>query len=146
MKNKDDVLECLKKAHKEKWGLGSHIGSQTSKSVDVTTEWQKLVLSIDDQRYQKEYPILHDNKAKYRIDVVDWDLKIAYELKVSAKNPHHEFYKDIFKVALANKDQVKFKKVYFCVQEAGRKQLGLLSQFAEIESKKLGFDVEIFYF
>ena len=146
MEKTDDVLECLKKAHKEKWGLGSHVGNQTSKSVDVTIEWQNLVLSLDNKRYQKEYPILQDNKTKYRRDVVDWGLKIAYELKVSPKNPHHEFYKDIFKVAFANRHEVKFKKLFFCVQEIGKKQLGLLSQFAEKESTKLGIEVEIFYF
>lgn len=146
MTNNDKVLECLIQAHTENWSVGSNVSNQTIKSVSVTKLWQEKVIELNSQRYQKEYVVLPDKKTNLKIDIVDLELKIAYELKVSAKNPHHEFYKDIFKIALANKDVQRFKKMFFCVQESGRKQLGLLSQFAEIESKKLGFDVEIFYF
>lgn len=146
MKIRNKVLQCLIQAHTEKWSIGSNVSDQTCKSQSVTEKWQDKVIAINDKRYRKEYVVSSSNKISYKIDIVDMELKIAYELKVSPKNPHHEFYKDIFKIALANKDELKFKKLYFCVQEAGRKQLGMLSEFAETESKKLGFDVEIFYF
>jgi hypothetical protein len=43
-------------------------------------------------------------KGRHRqlIDVFDQKSRVAFELKVSANNPHHEFYKDIFKVLVFN--------------------------------------------
>ena len=147
MKNQnDEVLACLKKAHAEAWSVGSHVGEQTSKSTQVTELWQSKVEAIDKRRFRKEFAVLDEFPKKYRIDVVDLKRKIAYELKASKNNPQHEFYKDIFKVALANRDSKKFNKLFFCVEESAKSSLGLLGEFAEAESIKLGFEVEIHYF
>jgi hypothetical protein len=46
-----------------------------------------------------EHPVarhLHE-----RIDLVDLEHGVAYELKVSPNNDHFEFYRDIFKVLIA---------------------------------------------
>ena len=36
-----------------------------------------------------------------RIDLVDTQEGVAYEPKTSPNNPHHEFYRDVFKVVIA---------------------------------------------
>ncbi len=144
---KDKVLRCLVEAHNEQWSAGSNVSPQTIKSSTVTELWQSKLIEKYGTRYlKKEYPALPDKPRQYRIDVVDLKNKIAYELKVSPKNPHHEFYKDIFKVALANANGTEIVKLWFCVEESAKSQLGLLGEFAQIEVKKLGFDVEVFYF
>lgn len=142
----DEVLRCLVEAHNEQWSVGSNVSPQTKKSTTVTQLWQSKIQEKDKSRFQKEYPALPDKPKKYRIDVVDLKNKIAYELKVSPKNPHHEFYKDIFKVALANANGTEIVKLWFCVEESAKSQLGILGEFAQIEVKKLGFDVEVYYF
>lgn len=45
---------------------------------------------------KSEVSVSTENNEK--IDVVDLKEKIAYELKVSGKNNHHEFYKDLVKI------------------------------------------------
>lgn len=145
-KRNDKVLDCLVSTHAEAWSKGSDVSPQTKKSSKVTELWQSKVEAIDKRRFKKEFAVLEEFPKKYRIDVVDLKRKIAYELKASKNNPQHEFYKDIFKVALANRDSKKFNKLFFCVEESAKSSLGLLGEFAETESKKLGFEVEIYYF
>ena len=65
----------------------------------VTKHWQQAVLDNAPKQFIQEYPVA--NHLNERIDLVDKENGIAYELKVSPNNTHFEFYKDIFKVVLA---------------------------------------------
>ena len=59
-----------------------------------------------------------------RIDVIDTANATAYEMKVSSSNPHHEFYKDIFKVIIYNQHHTDtLKHFVFITGEKGAQKL-----------------------
>ena len=69
-----------------------------------------------------EEPITKDLKEK--IDVIDLSTATAYEMKVSSKNPHHEFYKDIFKIIIYNQHHdKKLKHLVFLTGKDGADKL-----------------------
>lgn len=78
-----------------------------------------------------EYPV---SGIKERFDLVDLQERTVYELKTSANNPHHEFYKDIFKVWVHNRSapDVTFVRFVFLVPHPGSSQL----------NRGLGFQVQ----
>lgn len=60
-----------------------------------------------------------------KIDLVDLQDAVAYELKVSKNNTHFEFYRDIFKVAVHNQRNTrwKIKKLVFISPKEGADKL-----------------------
>lgn len=65
----------------------------------VTLTWQESVRTELGADIETEYFI--GQGFRECIDLVDTRDGVAYELKVSPNNTHFEFYRDIFKVAVA---------------------------------------------
>jgi hypothetical protein len=94
------IIESLRKIHKEYRLMEGGVSSHTKSAQKIIKAWQAVVCSNIVEAEVKVSP--HNNE---RIDVVDNRSHIAYELKVSGKNTHHEFYKDIAKVLTYNEYQ-----------------------------------------
>jgi len=100
MKSKiiNDTLRPLKKLYADNRKTKGTISEKTKSAQKIGKKWQERLKS--DPKFSIEVSISNDSKEK--IDVVDTDNGIAYELKVSGKNVKHEFYKDAFKVLVYN--------------------------------------------
>jgi hypothetical protein len=114
-----DVIEAARIARGQFWQTTSDVSIGDKQAAAVTTAWQRSVASID---VQCEVPIKEGLKEK--IDVIDLSTTTAYEMKVSSKNPHHEFYKDIFKVLIYNQHhERKVKRLVFITEKGGADKL-----------------------
>lgn len=109
------IIEKLKEIHKSYRLLKGDVSAHTKSAQKITKEWQAAVKS---DHVFIEVPVSPENNEK--IDVVDLSKIIAYELKVSGKNTHHEFYKDLVKVLTYNEyQQDKLKKLIFLSEPDG---------------------------
>jgi len=133
------VLQCLTETHNELWENGKDVGLQTKSSSKITKVWQEKLLLIDAIRFIPEYKV-----GGYKIDLADTRERIAYELKVSPKNPHHEFYRDVFKILYANSLDRKFDRFVFCCPAVSVVKLGALAVFVKSLSKQLNLNIDIF--
>ncbi len=93
----DKIVEAARIAHRRYWRATSDESTGDKQASRVTRAWQDSVVSTNVER---EVPA--GEGLRERIDIVDFSTGTAYELKVSGKNPHHEFYKDIFKILTYN--------------------------------------------
>jgi hypothetical protein len=119
----NDIVEAAKIAHRRFWRATSQESIGDKQATSVTVAWQRSVASSN---VQCEVPVTEDLNDK--IDVVDFSTATAYEMKVSGKNPHHEFYKDIFKVLIYNEHHdKKLERLVFITEKdgAGRLSKGL---------------------
>jgi len=137
--NNNIVLQCLTETHNELWENGKDVGLQTKSSSKITKVWQEKLLLIDAIRFIPEYKV-----GGYKIDLVDTEERIAYELKVSPKNPHHEFYRDVFKILYANSLDRKFDRFVFWCPAVSVVKLGALAVFVKSLSKQLNLNIDIF--
>ncbi len=133
------VLQCLTETHNELWENGKDVGLQTKSSSKITKVWQEKLLLVDAIRFIPEYKV-----GGYKIDLADTKERIAYELKVSPKNPHHEFYRDVFKIVYANSLDRKFDRFVFCCPAVSVVKLGALAVFVKSLSKQLNLNIDIF--
>ena len=133
------VLQCLTETHNEFWENGKDVGLQTKSSSRITKVWQERLSLIDAKRFIPEYKV-----GGYKIDLVDMQEGVAYELKVSPKNPHHEFSRDVFKIVYANSLDRKFDRVVFCCPAVSVVKLGALAVFVKSLSKQLNLNIDIF--
>lgn len=99
VQNMDELVVKKAKSALKRWRNSGDEGTGDKLAKDVTNIWQASLKSHDASRFSVEHQIAQN--LDERIDVVDLASGIAYEMKVSPNNPHHEFYKDIFKVVLA---------------------------------------------
>jgi len=114
-----EIIRAAKLAHKEHWRGTSDESVGDKQATSATKSWQDKVIS---QNVRCEVQVA-DN-LKERIDVIDFSECAAYELKVSGKNPHHEFYKDIFKVIVYNQNHPnKINKFVFLTEKEGADKL-----------------------
>lgn len=127
------IIEAARTAHRRFWRATSDESTGDKQATAVTRAWQDSVASKD---VQCEVPIKEDLNDK--IDVIDFSTATAYEMKVSGKNPHHEFYKDIFKVIVYNRHHDKrLERLVFITEKDGadtlNKGLGkaVMQSFAE---------------
>ena len=79
---------------------------------------------------------------------MDFSTYTAYELKVSGKNTHHEFYKDLIKVLTFNEYQntnEKISKLVFISEDIGIKSLKgrLDNRFVTLLKNAHGLSVEL---
>ena len=91
-----------------------------------------------------EVPVSPENNEK--IDVIDLSTKTAYEVKVSGKNTHHEFYKDMAKVLTYNEyTEVKISKLIFLSESEGISSLEkrLDSRFVSLMKRKHHIEFEL---
>lgn len=139
---KDKVLETINEVYKVLYSREKILtrAEGNFKTTQITKEWQERLISLNGDRYKKEYPVDGTRKAKQLIDLVDLEEGIAYELKVSGNNVHHEFYKDVFKILLANSNKLTFKKFVFITSKA----LPALADFAKSLSNEFDLVVEVY--
>jgi len=115
----DEIIKAARVAHGRLWRATSDESTGDKQARAVTLAWQNSVASMD---IKCEVPV--EEKLNERIDVVDFSTATAYELKASGKNPHHEFYKDIFKVIVYNQNHdKKLKHLVFLTEEDGADRL-----------------------
>ena len=95
------------------------VSTQTKSAIQITREWQEII--CDGKIIKQEVSVSPEGNEK--IDVVDLESMVAYEMKVSGKNAHHEFYKDIVKVLTYNLHREQksdhIKKMVFLSEEYG---------------------------
>ncbi len=78
--------------------------------------------------------------------MVDFQDKVAFELKVSGANPGHEFYKDLFKVLVFNQNHkvTKLNTLVFITEGEGVEKLEKgLGKVAADFLQKFGIKVEL---
>ncbi len=103
---KDDVIKIAKEIHQRirKHGACATVSEHTKAAQQITSEWQNTCIEKlgNGNRFCKEQMV--DDCSGERIDLLDTKEKIAYEMKVSGNNAHHEFYKDVMKVIMYNEN------------------------------------------
>ncbi|MBW6482745.1 MAG: hypothetical protein K0B10_06765 [Vicingaceae bacterium] len=132
---KEIILGTLKSIHqtyriKTVTGVSEH----TKSAQTITKTWQDEVK--ENNEFKNKNTIKIEAKVKgenntnkdnnEKIDLVDLKEKTAYELKVSGKNCHHEFYKDLIKVITYNiyqKENQKLEKLIFISESFGIEKL-----------------------
>ncbi len=113
------IIETIQNIHgKYRLSEGS-VSTHTKSAQKITKEWQRAIKSDE---INVEVKVSPENNEK--IDVIDIRTSTAYELKVSGKNTHHEFYKDLAKVITYNEYQDnKLKKLVFISEASGIESL-----------------------
>ena len=138
------IVSLAREAHKLHWRATSDESTGDKQSTAVTKHWQHSVSRLDPESIRVEVPI--GKGAKERIDLVnDRDLT-AYELKTSGKNPHHEFFKDIFKVITYNHNhEKKIHTLVFITEPSGIKRLKKngLTQAVSTSSHDFGIAIKL---
>lgn len=119
----DLVIKAAQKAFKLRLRDNSDVSDNTRNAQSIAKEWRSLVHQIDPDRYHIE--ALVSPCLDQKIDVLDTEDRIAYEFKVSGKNATAEFYKDIVKVIVWNRERKKTidHLVFITEEEWGRKYL-----------------------
>ncbi len=115
------IIETLRNIHRKYRLKDGDVSTHTKSAQKITKEWQAIVCT---ELIKSEVSVSPENNEK--IDLVDLKEKVAYELKVSGKNTHHEFYKDIVKILTYNEykpNESKITKLVFISEPSGIKSL-----------------------
>jgi hypothetical protein len=125
----DRIIKPLVGLYRKHRKENADVSEHTKSAQSITKEWQEKVCKKE--KIEAEVSICE--KSKEKIDVVDFERGIAFELKVSGNNLEHEFYKDIFKVLTFNMnyEAKKLKTFIFASEIAGIKKLEDSSLFKE---------------
>ena len=137
------VIQLCREAHAKHWRMSGDAGTGDRLAAAVTTDWQKSVLSKYPGRFSAEHSIAdHLNE---RIDLVDLEAGIAYELKVSPNNDHFEFYRDIFKVLIARDNSTPqiSSFCFVCPEQAAKRYKKGLRKAVLDEGACLGLELMI---
>jgi hypothetical protein len=141
----DQIIELAVQKHRRHWKIGSDVSAQTKSAQFICREWQVAVKDNFKARFSTEYPV--GDGFKEKIDLVDMQDAVAYELKVSKNNTHFEFYRDIFKIAVhnAHNPRWKIKRLVFITPKAGADKLrsGYGDAVRAIAEKHHSIEVEI---
>jgi len=92
----DVVIKIARQMYQHGWTYSTDVSKSTREAQTITKEWQARVRAANKSRYAAEVKV--STTFRERIDLVDRHTGTAYEMKVSGKNPTHEFFKDVFKV------------------------------------------------
>jgi hypothetical protein len=136
-----EIIEKLKEIHRTHRLADGDVSAHTKSAQKITKEWQKKIVSD-----LIEIEVDVSPKTNEKIDVIDISAGVAYELKVSGKNAHHEFYKDIAKVLTYNEYQSsKLKKLIFISEQAGIAALRsrLDARFLALMARVHKLDIEL---
>jgi len=115
------IIAALKEIHAKHRLSEGDVSAHTKSAQIITKEWQA---SVCNESILSEVPVSPENAEK--IDLVDITNHVAFELKVSGNNTHHEFYKDLIKVLTYNEYQNnnnKLIKLVFISESKGIKSL-----------------------
>ena len=85
-----DVVELARDAYRRGWSRTGDVSASTRESQAISREWQTRVLTADSARFATEVRVSVEFREK--IDLIDRWASTAYEMKVSGKNPTHEFF------------------------------------------------------
>lgn len=99
------IVAALKEIHAKHGLSDGDVSAHTKSAQRITKEWQS---SVCNESILSEVSVSPENAEK--IDLVDITNHVAFELKISGKNTHHEFYKDLIKVLTYNEYQKKITK------------------------------------
>jgi len=140
---RDRVIEIAEQAHALHWRMSGDEGTGDRLAKMVTDVWQAGVVAAQPGRFAVEY--LVSPRLRERIDVVDLEDGVVYELKVSPNNAHFEFYKDIFKTIVARDTRLpSLRKFVFLVPESAACVLMRnLAGAVVADAHKLGIEIEI---
>ncbi len=145
MSTQATIIAIAQEIHGKLWKSASNVSKQTRSSSEVCKVWQQVAQDELGERVQAEYAAVENGNEK--IDLLDVQARVAYELKVSENNPHHEFYRDIFKVIIHNKfhPRNKIRKLVFITPAEGARKLypDFVKSVQEITKIKHGIEVEI---
>jgi hypothetical protein len=131
------------RVHTPNWTANPTVSAATKKSQGITLLWQLELALKPELGFAAEYPVCG---AKERFDLVDVLDRTVYELKVSGNNPHHEFYKDIFKVVIHNRNASHdtFHHFVFLTTRSGVLKLqSKLAQQVMLLNSLLGFTIGV---
>lgn len=124
------IIEWARESYRLFWNPAEKDeGSATQNSTNVHDAWQEKCSYLF---CECEKGV---EKSSQKFDVFDPLKSTVYEMKTSGNNPGHEFYKDIFKVLVHNKNsEHKVKKFFFLTEQKGIKVLenAMLSEIKEI--------------
>ena len=134
-------IETIRTIHSTVWKAKQSVSDATSTAISITRQWQAAVLTSKPS-FAAEYPV---SGLGEKIDLLDRDQMIAYELKVSPNNTHMEFYRDVFKVLAHNEvAQVPIRKLVFIAPGVGARRLQRgLGEIACRIAGKFGFTVVV---
>ncbi len=135
-------LREIHEKHRITDGSGN-VSAHTRSAITITKEWQdevykELTIRIEDK-------VSPSNNEK--IDIVDRTNRTAYELKVSGKNAHHEFFKDLAKALTYNINHAEnqLQKLVFISEDGGIESLKkrIDPKFLEMIEKSHKLSVEL---
>ena len=133
-----NIIKAARVAHRKFWQPTVDESAGDKQALAVTVAWQNSVVS---RNVQCEVPIQENLNEK--IDIVDFSTDTAYEMKASGKNADHEFYKDIFKVIVYNRNHdSKLKRLVFITERNGISRLNRGLGKAVVESA-MEYNIEI---
>ncbi|MCJ7576402.1 MAG: hypothetical protein MUO80_07020 [Dehalococcoidia bacterium] len=113
------IIESARLAYGQHWRSTSDESTGDKQATKVTEAWQQ-----DAVCNEIECEALIREGLNEKIDLIDHSVNMAYEMKVSGKNPHHEFYRDIFKVIIYNQRHAKkLKGLVFITEQDGADKL-----------------------
>jgi|ThiBio_1000_plan_1041568.scaffolds.fasta_scaffold08476_2 ketosteroid isomerase-like protein len=134
---REQIIDAARQA-RSIWRISSGVSEQTRAAQAVTRSWQD---SVRAPGVETEARVSADSNEA--IDVLE--LPVAFEMKVSANNPHHEFFKDVFKIIAYNRNHAsRIEELVFLTDPgaAVRLQRGLGRVAAET-ARTLGFEVTV---
>ncbi|MPN48616.1 hypothetical protein SDC9_196226 [bioreactor metagenome] len=119
-KRENEIIEWARKSYHDHWDPEEKDeGKGDKNSIKVHKAWQKECLSLPSFECEKKVA-----KISQKFDVFDSISSTVYELKTSGNNSDHEFYKDLFKVLVHNKNsEQKIKRFIFLTEQKGIKAL-----------------------
>lgn len=118
----DEIVELAREAHQLHWAMTGIESEGDRRATRVTTTWQRNVVKLFGPTLVPEFPI--GDGFGERIDLVDKQDLVAYELKVSPNNTHFEFYRYIFKVIIARDNALAgLNHFVFITPEIGARKL-----------------------
>lgn len=139
----DEIVELARNAHRLHWAMTGIESEGDRRAARVTTTWQQDVMTRFGSYLMPEFSI--GEGFGERIDLVDTQELVAYELKVSPNNTHFEFYRDIFKVIIARDNALhNLNHFVFITPEIGARKLQRGLALAVIEhASSLRLRVEV---
>ncbi|HEV3076952.1 MAG TPA: hypothetical protein VHB47_21195 [Thermoanaerobaculia bacterium] len=138
-----DVVSLARAAYRG-WSSAADVSTSTREAQAICGQWQLSVQAVGGTvRFAKEVPV--SRAFRERIDLVDRITRTAYEMKVSGKNPTHEFFKDVFKVLEHNlSGGGSIQHFVFLTESTGVKRLQRgLGRSLVANSHDLGFKVTL---
>lgn len=139
------VVNIARLSRERLWTETGSASDGTRLSTAVTRDWQDGVKKrFGGDRFRAE---VQAGKAatRHRLDLLDTQCGVAYEFKVSANNPHHEFFRDIFKVVAFNEaSSTKVQRLVFIAPASAVQHLKAgLGAVAQRMARRLGFVVDL---